>query len=219
MAHEINNPLEAAANLLYLLRDEGSISPEAAQYLELAEEQLARVAHITKQTLSFYRDARKPEPLQLDAVCDRIVELYRPRFKNKSIAVHSEYQKDLAVFATEGEISQVVSNLVSNAIDASEPNGSVTVRVARGHDHQGVISVTDSGCGISVHNAAKIFEPFFTTKKDVGTGLGLWVSKEIVEKLGGTIEVNSAGEDQGATFSVSLPLYDIQNLSSSGQAG
>jgi PAS domain S-box-containing protein len=219
VAHEINNPLEAAANLLYLLREEAGISAEGAQYLKLAEEQLARVAHITKQTLAFYRDPRQPEPLQLDAVCERILGLYQPRFRNKSLAVHSEYEKDLTVFATEGEVSQVISNLVSNAIDASEPNGAVTIRVARGNDHQGVIRVSDSGCGISVHNAAKIFEPFFTTKKDVGTGLGLWVSKEIVEKLGGTIEVNSDGENQGATFSVSLPLHDTQNLSSSGQAG
>jgi PAS domain S-box-containing protein len=218
VAHEINNPLEAAANLLYLLRDEASISAEGSQYLKLAEEQLARVAHITKQTLAFYRDPRRPELLQLSAVCERILELYRPRFKNKALAVRSEYEKDLTVFATEGEVAQVISNLVSNAIDASEPEGEVIVRVARGNDHQGVISVTDTGCGISVHDAAKIFEPFFTTKKDVGTGLGLWVSKEIVEKLGGTIEVNSAGEDQGATFSVSLPLHDTQNLNSSGDA-
>lgn len=215
VAHEINNPLEAAANLLYLMRDESGLTPEGAQYLKLAEEQLARVAHITKQTLAFYRDPRQPEPLSLSAVCERIVDLYRPRFKNKGLQLNAEYDSGIMVFATEGEVSQVISNLVANAIDATAPKGSVAIRVGRGDDHNGVISVSDDGCGIAVQNAVHIFEPFFTTKKDVGTGLGLWVSKEIVEKLGGTIEVTSDGENRGATFAVSLPLYDSQAALSS----
>ena len=219
VAHEINNPLEAAANLLFLMRDDAGLSPEGVQYLKLAEEQLARVAHITKQTLAFYRDPRQPEPLLLSAVCERIIDLYRPRFKNKGLELNAEYDNGLRVFATEGEVSQVISNLVANAIDATKPKGSVAIRVARGNDHQGVISVSDDGCGIAVQNAVRIFEPFFTTKKDVGTGLGLWVSKEIVEKLGGTIEVTSDGENRGATFAVSLPLYDSQKALSSGEAG
>jgi PAS domain S-box-containing protein len=208
VAHEINNPLEAAANLLYLMRDDIGLTAEGREYLRLAEEQLSRVSHITRQTLAFYRDPRQPEPLALSTVCDRILELYRPRIRNKSLQVKTEFQDNLTVFGTEGELAQVVSNLVANAIDAADQNGSVVIRVARGGDHQGVITVADNGSGISPANLGKVFEPFFTTKKDVGTGLGLWVSKEIVEKLGGTIAVSSPGENLGATFSISLPLYD-----------
>lgn len=214
VAHEINNPLEAAANLLYLLSDDSGLTEEGRSYLKLAEEQLSRVSHITRQTLAFYRDPRQPQPLLLKSVCERILDLYRPRFKNKSLQVDSHLEDNLRVFGTEGELAQVISNLVTNAIDATPQNGAVNIRVARGTDHQGVITVSDNGSGIAPQNVNKVFEPFFTTKKDVGTGLGLWVSKEIVEKLGGTIEATSPGENQGATFLVSLPLYDEESASS-----
>lgn len=215
VAHEINNPLEAAANLIYLMRDDSTLSPEGKQYLKLAEEQLSRVAHITKQTLSFYRDPRRPEPLSLSSVCDRLIEIYRPRFHNKAIQLQVHYEKGLVVVGTEGELAQVVSNLLTNALDATAHNGAVDISVSR-VDHHGVITVSDTGYGIAPANLTKIFEPFFTTKKDVGTGLGLWVSKEIVEKLGGKIEVASSGENQGARFSVCLPLYEANTT---GEAG
>ncbi len=206
VAHEINNPLEAASNLLYLLQEE-TLSAEGRNYLKLAEEQLLRVSHIARQTLAFYRDPRQPEALSLRAVCERVIDLYRPRFSNRGIRISSEYEDGLLVFGTEGELAQVISNLVSNAIDAANNHGSVTVKVARVTQDQAVITVTDDGSGISSAHLTKIFEPFFTTKKDVGTGLGLWVSKGIVEKLGGTIRANSAGENQGASFCITLPLY------------
>lgn len=206
VAHEINNPLEAASNLLYLLRDE-VLSPDGRDYLKMAEEQMLRVSHIARQTLAFYRDPRHPAPLVLNAVCGRILELYRPRLANKKLHVSAEYAQEVVVFGTEGELTQVISNLISNAIDAVNYEGTVTVKVATGSDGKGFLSVSDDGSGIAPENIGKIFEPFFTTKKDVGTGLGLWVSKEIVEKLGGSITVRSAGKGQGATFSVTLPLY------------
>lgn len=219
VAHEINNPLEAAANLLYLMRDDAGLTAEGREYLMLAEEQLSRVSHITRQTLAFYRDPRQPEPLTLSAVCDRILELYRPRVRNKSLQVKTEFQDNVMVFGTEGELAQVVSNLVANAIDAASQNGSLMLRVAHGDDHNGVITVADNGSGIAPANIGKVFEPFFTTKKDVGTGLGLWVSKEIVEKLGGTIAVSSPGENLGATFSISLPLYDETKQKAASTSG
>jgi PAS domain S-box-containing protein len=220
VAHEINNPLEAASNLLYLMHDE-ELSEPGKQYLKLAEEQLLRVSHIARQTLAFYRDPRRPQPLKLGTVCDHILDLYRPRFNNKSLTVTRNYQDDVLVFGTEGELAQVVSNLISNAIDATEANGSVNVTVALQDDRSGVLTVTDNGVGISAANLAKVFEPFFTTKRDVGTGLGLWVSKEIVQKLGGTIGVSSPGEGLGASFTVNLPLYqgEINEAVSEASAG
>jgi PAS domain S-box-containing protein len=211
VAHEINNPLEAAANLLYLMGDDTGLSAETKHYLKLAEEQLSRVSHITRQTLAFYRDPKEPEPLGLSNVCDRIVQLYGPRFKNKAMQVSTQLDQDVVVFGTEGELMQVLSNLVTNAIDATKQNGTMRLSVERDGDHQGIISVSDDGCGIAAKDLPKVFEPFFTTKKDVGTGLGLWVSKEIVEKFGGTIAVSSPGENQGATFTIALPLYDAES--------
>ena len=205
VAHEINNPLEAASNLLYLMRDEG-LSSDGRNYLSMAEQQLMRVSHIARQTLAFYRDPRQPEALDLGAVCDRIVDLYRPRFANRNVEVTTEYQPDVQIFGTEGEVTQVISNLISNALDAVGNDGSVAVQVAR-EEGKAKLTVSDNGGGIMPENLVRIFEPFFTTKKDVGTGLGLWVSKEIVGKLGGTILAASGGKDQGASFSVELPLY------------
>jgi signal transduction histidine kinase len=115
-------------------------------------------------------------------------------------------------------LAQVVSNLVSNAIDATDQDGTIVVTIARGDDHQGIIRVSDDGCGIDPKNLGRVFEPFFTTKKDVGTGLGLWVSREIVEKLGGKIAVTSDGERRGATFSITLPLYEGGNTRAASAA-
>jgi PAS domain S-box-containing protein len=219
VAHEINNPLEAASNLLYLMHDE-TLSEPGKQYLKLAEEQLLRVSHIARQTLAFFRDPRRPRAVDVNSVCDHILNLYRPRFNNKALTVTRDYQNDVVVFGTEGELAQVISNLVSNAIDASDTKGSVNVTIALQGD-RGVLTVTDSGVGIPAGNISKVFEPFFTTKQDVGTGLGLWVSKEIVQKLGGTIAVSSPGEGLGASFTVRLPLHEGEKSSAAteGSAG
>jgi PAS domain S-box-containing protein len=220
VAHEINNPLEAASNLLYLMHDE-AISEAGKQYLKLAEEQLLRVSHIARQTLAFYRDPRRPQPLKLSTICDHILDLYRSRFNNKALRVTRDYRDEVVVYGTEGELTQVVSNLISNAIDAVPANGSVNVTIGLQGGQEGVLTISDTGVGIPAANLSAIFEPFFTTKQDVGTGLGLWVSREIVQKLGGRIEASSPGADLGAAFTVSLPLYEAERSSAAteGSAG
>ncbi len=212
IAHEINNPLEAVTNLLYLLRY-CDLDSAARNYVAQAEHELARMAHVTRQTLGFYRDTTAPLPVDLRTIADEVLALYARRFESKGITVIRDYESEVRVTVLPGEIRQVISNLVANAIDAMEKDGKLHVRVHRGrefvnaHMQGGFIVVADSGNGIPREQRKRVFEPFYTTKEDVGTGLGLWVSREIVNKHGGKIRFRSStgGEHSGTVFSVFLP--------------
>jgi PAS domain S-box-containing protein len=205
IAHEINNPLEAVTNLLYLAR---SNRDQTQEFLALADEELARVTHLTKQTLGFYRDAGAPQAVDISAVVEGVLSIYQSKLKGKQISVVKDLQADKAINTVAGEVRQVLSNLVANAIDASPTKGVITIRTknarAKGTGASGIrITVADNGSGIDAASKGKIWEPFFTTKKDVGTGLGLWVSKQIVEKHAGSIRFRS--NKNGTLFVIFLP--------------
>ena len=214
IAHEINNPLESITNLHFLLRGEETLSPGGRRYLELAEREVARVAHIARQTLGFYRGNSVVSAVNLPEMLDDILSLYRTQLENRQISIARHYECKREIQGMKGELRQVLSNLVSNAIDAMTAGGRLTVSVkdSRHPTIKGVqVGIQDDGEGISPQNLPRVFEAFFTTKKDVGTGLGLWVTKGIVESQGGIIEVQSSNqpEDHGTCFSIILP-FDAQ---------
>ncbi len=212
IAHEINNPLEAVTNLVYLMRRDLGIKPDTQEMLRLADEQLARVNHIAKQTLGFYQDRNVPEAVDVVQTVEGLLSILQSRLNAKQIRVEREYENACLLSGFRGELRQVFSNLLTNAIDASPSGGRLIVRVQperSGEQVSGVrIEVEDFGSGIQPEDQARIFEPFFTTKSDVGTGLGLWITKGLVEKNGGAISFrsNSAGAGlSGTCFSVVLP--------------
>ena len=213
IAHEINNPLEAVTNLLYILRVNNQWDDNARSYVAQAEHELARIAHVTRQTLGFYRDTTSPHLMDLPKIVEEALSLYLPRIQAKNIQLSREYDETVHVTGLPGEIRQVVSNLVANAIDALPAEGALRVRVHHARELTnsqrpgGKIVIADTGSGISPEHRKKLFEPFYTTKEDVGTGLGLWVSREIVQKHGGNILLRScvAPGQSGTVFSIFLP--------------
>jgi len=212
IAHEINNPLEAVTNLLYLAgRD-----PESQQdYLRLAEKEVQRVAAIAQQTLGLVREPSSALPLNVAETLDQVLRLYLPRLVAKRIQVEKHYDPAADIRGFAGELRQLFSNLITNAVDAMGESGRLRVRVARSHEwaesqrqRSGVrITIADNGGGIRRNDMAHIFEPFYTTKKDIGTGLGLWLSHGIVQKHSGSIRVRSRTTPghSGTIFTVFLP--------------
>lgn len=212
VAHEINNPLNAISNIFYLLRQHASLDDEARTYASWAEQELARVTQITKQTLSFYRESARPEPVSIPALLDDILSIQGRRFMTDKIAVERSYQGEGTVQAFPGELKQVFLNLIGNAIEAMPDGGRLRVRVLdspRGNGKSRGVSVfiSDTGIGISPEDGAKLFEPFFSTKSTKGTGLGLWISKGIVQKHEGTIRFRSVKLKEGRVtcFSIFIP--------------
>lgn len=216
LAHEINNPLEAVMNILYIAQTSEGVPESVRDYLQMADEELRRIAHITRQTLGFYREVAAPSTFRVRLLFDSIADLMQAKIASTRAAVHLECDKKLEVTAHQGELRQVFSNLLRNSLDAISEGGSITLRAASAHFARDGrctvrISVSDNGHGISPAALSNIFQPFFTTKGLVGNGLGLWVSKQIVEKHGGTIKVRSStsGPFRGTTFSVMLPVEVI----------
>ncbi len=205
VAHEVNNPLEALVNAIYLAQQAKELQ-EVAAHLQLADSELRRITHIVRQTLGFYRESTLPQPTSLVRLVSEVLDLYRSRSLSRGVTMRTRGETVDGVFATviAGEIKQVLANLIANAIDATPVGGEVETSVLCGGDWVEIV-VSDTGCGISEANRKHLFEPFFTTKADVGTGLGLWVSKGIVEKHGGWILVDEAGKS-GTTFRVRLPV-------------
>jgi len=211
MAHEINNPLAAVVNLIFIAKNTPAMPQRALEHLTQAEKQLERVTHITRQTLGFYRESTPLEGLDIPDLVESVLRFYTPKMSAKNITVHRAFMECPPVIGVAGELRQAVSNLVANAIDAVDSEGVITVSahpVVKGGE--GFVEVVaDEGQGIAKEHFGHLFEPFFTTKKDVGTGLGLWSTKNIVERHGGTISVssgNGSGEARGATFTVYLPF-------------
>jgi signal transduction histidine kinase len=197
VAHEINNPLEAVTNLVYLAKDR-AVRDDIREFLVLAEEELRRISHLTKQTLGFYRETKTASLVRVGALLAPLVAVFGPRSRNKGVEICPEILDDPEITAIPGEMRQLLANLLSNSIDAVNNGGSIRVRISggtayNGHETSGVrITVADTGSGIPASVRERVFEPFFTTKKDVGTGLGLWVCKNIVEKHHGSIRVKSS---------------------------
>ncbi len=211
IAHEINNPLEAVMNALFIAK---SVEAEAArQYLDIAEEELQRIAHITRQSLGFYRESNAPASLSVNAVLDSAVDLLKSKVKAKRATVEKQWDEEVRITGVGGELRQVFSNLVANSLDAIDEHGTIKLRVSRGAFSRNGrlyvrVTVADDGKGITADALSHLFEPFFTTKGAVGTGLGLWVSKQIIDNHGGSIRVRSRTEGvrRGTVFSVVVPV-------------
>jgi signal transduction histidine kinase len=218
IAHEINNPLEAVTNLLYLIR----ISPTADQaqkYLGDAEQELARVAEIAKQTLRFYREPNHPVATEVAGVLRSVLVLYNSRLAAANIAVQLEIEAAMGtVLASPGELRQVIANIVGNAIDAMRRGGRLRIRVSTesvSGDAQRVrLTIADTGSGIPASLLPAIFEPFVTTKGETGTGLGLWVTGEIIRRNGWAIRVRSrcGPRGPGTAFSITIPLSNALQM-------
>jgi len=211
IAHEINNPLEAVTNLLYLIRHSDTLT-EALGYLGTAEQELSRVTEIVTQTLKFYRQPSQPALLEVNEVLDSLLLLFQPRLTAANIKVKKEFANVGPIMGLSGELRQVFANLITNAIDAMRDGGTLPIRVRHARElanglRPGVrISIADTGSGIPPEIRPRIFEPFVSTKPSTGTGLGLWVSSEIVQKHSGSIRLKSrTSRDPGTVFSVFIP--------------
>jgi signal transduction histidine kinase len=213
IAHEINNPLESITNLLFLLGQEKNLTPAVQNYLSLAQRELERVAQISRQTLNFSRETSGPVRAHIDQLFEEVLSLYSRRIMEKNLRVEREYDCPVEAVVYPGEMRQVLSNLITNAVEASSRHGRLRVRVrcTRDWNDPGVcgvrVSVADNGSGIPADVQRRLGEPFFTTKGQRGTGLGLWVTRSIVERYGGEIQLRSSVDPNrhGTVFSIFLP--------------
>jgi protein-histidine pros-kinase len=206
IAHEINNPLDALTNLMHLLKHNPSMDEGAAELVDLAEREVRRLSNISRQTLAPHRETKFPVVTKLSELLDDVCAMYRPRLQAAKIDVEKHFEIAGEVTIYPSELRQVFTNLITNAIDAIGQHGRLSLAIERVDDTQVVVKVRDSGCGIPPENLQSIFEPFFTTKGEQGTGIGLWVIKGIVDKLGGKIEVQSSTTGEtGTCFSIFLP--------------
>ena len=217
IAHEINNPLEALTNLVYLLKT-SPMDGENSKYVEMASAELERIARITKQTLAFNRNSEEPVDVALPELLDGVVTLFSPEFNRKGLHVVRRYDSGPIISAFPGELRQVFANILRNALEATPANGQLIVHLRPSCDwkdlsRRGVrIYIVDSGTGMSSEIRRSIFEPFFTTKELKGSGLGLWLSLGIISRHQGRIAVRSttrAGRS-GSCFSIFLPAKEAE---------
>jgi PAS domain S-box-containing protein len=218
ISHEINNPLESVVNLLYLIEHTKSSPEETRTYAALASAELARVSHIVTQTLKFHRQATDATECRISEIVDSVVSLFQGRMTTRQIEVTRHYAADDSIVCFAGDLRQVFANLVANALDAMTAipgPGRLTLRTRRSRDwktgHAGVrILIADNGSGMSPETQRNLFEAFFTTKPATGTGLGLWVSEEIVRNHKGAIRLRSSQRPgrTGTTFAVFFPSAD-----------
>jgi PAS domain S-box-containing protein len=213
LAHEINNPLAAVTNVIYLLKSDGfGIQGTARNYLQMADDEIRRVAQLVQKTLSFYRSDSVPLPVKLADVVDEVIWLYQKRLRDSGITLVKQYRFEGEITCNAAEIRQVLTNVFVNAIDAVGSGGHITVRVtssrARVREQRTGVRVTiaDSGPGIPFEQRSNLFSPFFSSKGERGTGLGLWISKGIMDKNGGHIRFRSCTtEPSGTVFSIFIP--------------
>jgi len=212
IAHEINNPLESVTNLVFLARQSDSLQA-SQRFLELTDQELRRVSAIATQTLHFNKQSTQPRAVTCTELFSGVINIYEARIRNSQVTVEKRKRAKKAVACYEGEIRQVLNNLVSNAIDAMPPSGGrLLFRSREATDwktgREGMlITIADTGSGISREHRERIFEPFFTTKGFSGTGLGLWVSRDIVERHRGKLRMRSSQNPthHGTVFTVFLP--------------
>jgi len=213
IAHEINNPLEAITNLLYLLSNHAQLEEPARSYVEMAEHEVRRISEITQQTLRFYRQSTLPALTNLSELLDSVLSLHQGRLRNLGIQVERKYDSNTNLYCFAGELRQVFANLIGNAIDAMPGGGRLVLRARRSRDWSnprklGVrFQIADTGSGMTPEVKKHIFEPFFTTKEVTGTGLGLWVSSEIVAKHRGSMRVRSHPEKPGGRSGTIFELF------------
>lgn len=206
VAHEINNPLEALMNLLFVLQSQPSIDAQASEFLRLAQDQVAVLSNVTRQTLAPYREAEFPVVTNLAELLDDVLAVFRPKFMAARIDVRRKYPNSVFVTIYPSELRQVFTNLIANAIDAMQEGGRLTIAMSAESDSV-AITVEDTGHGIPDDQLVRIYEPFYTTKPGKGTGVGLWVVKTILEKVGGTIDIQTSTNhnNHGTKFTIVLP--------------
>jgi PAS domain S-box-containing protein len=208
IAHEINNPLEAVVNLLYLLRPKVS-DAEGINFLNSVESELSRVSHIAKQTLGYYRENASASSASLSELVQHAITIYEPRCKTAGIEIRSSLNSSRKTVLRRGEIMQVISNLISNSIYSMPTGGilSLSVNDAERSGDGVILTVQDNGFGISADDLPQVFDAFFTTRNTVGTGIGLFVAKQFVEGHGGQIEIESKNdaENHGTIVRIFLP--------------
>lgn len=209
IAHEINNPLAAMMNALFLISLDPSLSVSSQQTLKVAEIELRRIANLTRHTLGFQSQAGQLTSVDIPSLVDEVLDTYNFKLKNRSVHVIRKHCGESHIQAVESELRQIVSNLVTNGLDAVPANGSMFIRTAGpvmldGNRPMMRITVADSGIGICEEGLQRIFEAFYTTKESVGTGLGLWATRELVRKYDGRIRVRSC-VGRGSVFTVWIP--------------
>ncbi|HEY2468069.1 MAG TPA: ATP-binding protein [Terracidiphilus sp.] len=209
IAHEINNPLEAVTNLLYLAKNDIGLSSSSKELLEIADKELQRLSHITARSLKFYRQRTAPTHTALDEIIDSVVYFHDPAIRVRNISIERRYRPAPAVLCQPGEIQQVFTNLISNALDALPEKGRLVLAVcpATGPDNAPGVAVTiaDSGSGMDRTMVQRLFHPFVTTKGEAGTGLGLWVSKGILDNHNARIAVRTK-PGCGTVFRIFFPV-------------
>ena len=215
IAHEINNPLETVTNVLYLLSRNARMDEQARQHLKIADEELRRIAQITRSTLGLYRERdTTPGPVNLTEMIDNLLMFYQRQVQSLGVKVEKRFRSSGRVIGVSGELRQVVANLIANAIDALSGAGTtLKLHIYESADWRNLarrgirMVVADDGPGMNAETQANLFHPFYTTKGQKGTGLGLWVSHGIISKHGGTIRLRSrTGARHGTCFSVFLPI-------------
>lgn len=217
IAHEIRNPLDTVSNLIFLLRHQSHQDPETTHYLDLASEELARITQITGQLLTFHREAHSPVDVDLTKVLESVLMLYAPQISIAGITVTSRFESHRPVRGFPGELRQVFANLVANAVHSMPSGGKLLLHVyesslASDSGRKGIrVTVLDNGTGIPPGVRRNLFAPFYTTKGEGGTGLGLWVTRGIIEKHEGTIRFISTVRPgrSGTAFSVFLPFTQL----------
>ena len=210
VAHEINNPLESVINLVFLAR-KSSPGKKADGFLLTAERELERVARIARQTLGYYRETDVPGEVYLQELIENVLTVYRAKILTNQITVKTRFDDGQKISVSRGEMIQLFSNLINNAIDAMARGGTLDISVQKkgGPGGDGIQTVIrDTGIGIHDDHLEKIFEPFFTTKGNLGTGIGLWIAKQLTEQRGGQISVTSCTENgsSGTCFTIFVPF-------------
>jgi signal transduction histidine kinase len=211
IAHEINNPLESLVNLIYLARLSTDLDCKTRGYLLTAEEELARVSHLARQTLGYYRDTTAPTDVRVHELIQNVLTVYQSQLTSAGISVDSHFNDLQTIVASKGELIQVFSNVIANAIDSMREEGTLHIATRKVVAPKGEgleVTIRDNGSGIKEENLPNIFEPFFTTKGERGTGIGLWVTKQLIESRGGDISVASSVEmhRSGTTVTIFIPF-------------
>jgi PAS domain S-box-containing protein len=221
VAHEINNPLASVLNLIFLARQEDASKQEIQGYLATAESELERVSHIARQTLGYYRDTGSPSEVYLHDLLETVLSVYKSRLLALNIVMEAKFEDLRKIKVRSGEIIQIFSNVISNAMDAMPHGGTLclsTSAVSRLNTDGLQIVIADTGPGIKRENLLKVFEPFFTTKGNLGTGIGLWVARELVERHGGRISLwsNTERGNSGTTVTIYLPFEGVEGATARG---
>jgi PAS domain S-box-containing protein len=192
IAHEINNPLAAVTNLIFLAKGSSADNQDTVRYLTSAEHELARVSHLTRQTLGYYRDTGAHSAVNCFELINEVVRVYESKIQNRGIVLERVYDPIPSLIASKGELTQVFSSIIANSVDAMPDGGRLRIGIKQLSAVEIEICFEDQGIGISAKNLVKVFEPFFTTKGNLGTGIGLWIAKQLVEKHGGQLKLSSS---------------------------